>query len=102
MKQVAVVFHLHEGSESAARLLAEADPPFDPAEAGFTRLAVYVTERNVIFVLEGEEPLWSEDELVDEFLRPALRDRIDAWRELADVQTWPAQPVFFWEAPADE
>jgi hypothetical protein len=40
--------------------------------------------------------------LVSEFLRPALRDRIDEWRELADVHTWPAQPVFFWEAPADE
>jgi hypothetical protein len=61
MKQVAVVFHLHEGSESAAYRLAAADPPFDPAEAGFTRLAVSVTERDVIFVLEGEEPLRSEE-----------------------------------------
>jgi hypothetical protein len=99
MKQVAVVFRLHEGSESAAVRLAASEPPFDPAEAGFTRLAVYVIEREVIFVLEGEEPLWSEDELVSEFLRPALRDRIDVWRALADVRTWPAQPVFFWEAP---
>jgi hypothetical protein len=47
--------------ESAAYRLAAADPPFDPAEAGFTRLAVSVTERDVIFVLEGEEPLWSEE-----------------------------------------
>ena len=53
-------------------------------------------------MLEGEEPLWREDELVDDFLRPALRERLDEWRKLADVQTWPAQPVFFWEVSADE
>jgi hypothetical protein len=52
-------------------------------------------------VLEGEEPLWSEDELVDDFLRPALAERLDEWRKLADVQTWPAQPAFLWEAAAD-
>lgn len=100
MKQVVVVFHLHEGSgPEAARLVAD-DPPFDPAEAGFTRLAVYVTQREVIFVLEGDEPLWREDELVDDFLQPALRERIDEWRKLADVHTWPAEPIFLWEAPA--
>ena len=102
MKQVVVVFHLREGSEPDAARLAAGEPPFDPGEAGFTRLAVYVTQREVIFVLEGEEPLWSEDELIGDFLRPALRERLDQWRELADVQTWPAQPLFVWEAPADE
>jgi hypothetical protein len=53
-------------------------------------------------VLEGEDPLWSEDKLVGDFLRPALGERLDEWRKLADVHTWPAQPLFFWEAPADE
>jgi hypothetical protein len=101
MKQVVVVFHLHEGAELEATRLAAADPPFDPAEAGFTRLAVYVTEREVVFVLEGEEPRWREDELVGDFLRPALRERLDEWRKLADVQTWPAEPLFFWEASAE-
>jgi hypothetical protein len=102
MKQVVVVFHLHEGAELEATRLAAADPPFDPAEAGFTRLAVYVIQREVIFVLEGEEPRWRQDELVDDFLRPALRERLDEWRKLADVQTWPAEPLFFWQAAADE
>jgi hypothetical protein len=102
MKQVVVVFHLHEGSKPEAALLAAADPPFDLEEAGFARLGVYVTQREVIFVLEGEEPRWREDELVSDFLQPALRDRIDEWRKLADVRTWPAEPLFFWEAPADD
>ncbi len=53
-------------------------------------------------MLEGEEPRWREDELVYDFLRPALRERLDEWRKLANVETWPAQPVFFWEASADE
>ena len=48
-------------------------------------------------MFEGEEPEWREDELVDDFLRPALRDRLDEWRKLADVETWPAQPTFLWE-----
>jgi hypothetical protein len=102
MRQVVVVFHLHEGSQADAARLAAASPPFDPADAGFTRLAAYVTQREVIFVLEGEEPLWREDELVSDFLRPALRERIDEWRKLADVHTWPAEPIFLWEAPADQ
>jgi hypothetical protein len=102
MKQVLVVFHLHEGTELEAARLAAAEPPFDPEDAGFERLAVYVTGRDAIFVFEGEEPDWSEDDLVDDFLRPALRDRLDEWRKLADVRTWPAHPIFLWEAGADE
>lgn len=102
MKQILVVFHLREGSEPAAATLAAAGPPFDPEEAGFKRLAVYLSRGDAIFVLEGEDPLWSEDKLVDDFLQPALRERLDEWRTLADVQTWPAQPVFLWEASADE
>ena len=102
MKQVLVVFHLHEGSELEAARLAAADPPFDPEKAGFKRLAVYLSHREVIFVLEGEEPEWREDALIDDFLQPALRERLDEWRKLADVQTWPAHPIFFWEASADE
>ena len=102
MKQVLVVFHLREGSEPEAERLAATDPPFDPQEAGFTRLAVYLTHREAIFVLEGEEPEWRQDALIDDFLQPALRDRLDEWRKLGDVQTWPAHPIFFWEASADE
>jgi hypothetical protein len=102
MKQVLVVFHLREGLELEAARLAAADPPFDPEEAGFKRLAVYVTHREAIFVLEGDDPRWREDDLVNNFLQPALRDRLDDWRKLGDVQTWPAQPIFFWEASADE
>jgi hypothetical protein len=102
MKQVVVVFHLREGSEPEAAKLAGTDPPFDPAEAGFARVAIFVTPREAIFVLEGDEPLWSQDELMNDFLRPALRARLDEWRKLADVQTWPAEPVFVWEASADQ
>jgi hypothetical protein len=102
MKQVLVVFRLREGSESEAMRLAAAGPSFDPEEAGFSRLAVYVSRREAIFVLEGEGPEWAEDDLINDFLQPALRETLAEWRKLADVQTWPAHPVFFWEASADE
>jgi hypothetical protein len=55
----------------------------------------------VIFVLEEEEPEWREDDLVKNFLLPALHDRLDEWRKLADVETWPAQPIFVWESSTD-
>jgi hypothetical protein len=102
MKQVVVIFHLREGYELEAARLAAADPPFDPEEAGFKRLAVYVTHHEAIFVLEGEDPLWREQDLVSDFLQPALRQRLDEWRKLGEVQTWPARPIFFWEASSDE
>src|SRR5438132_108398 len=102
MKQVLIVFHLPEGSELEAARLVAAGPPFDPKEAGFTRLAFYVSHGEAIFVFEGDEPEWRADDLLDDFLQPALRERLDEWRKLADVQTWPAHPLFFWEASADE
>jgi len=102
MKQVLVVFHLREGSEPEAAALAAAGPPFDPEAAGFKRLAVYLRHHEAIFVLEGEEPQWREDDLVHDFLQPALRERLDEWRKLANVETWPAQPIFFWEASGDD
>jgi hypothetical protein len=102
MKQVLVVFQLREGSEPEAARLAAAGPPFDPEDSGFKRLAVYLTHREAIFVLEGEEPEWREDDLVDDYLQPALRDRLDEWRKLAEAETWPVHPVFYWEASADE
>src|SRR6266576_2219342 len=102
MRQVLVVFHLREGSELEAARLAAAELPFNPEQAGFKRLAVYVTHREAIFVLEGEDPVWREDDLVNDFLQPTLRDRLDEWRKLGEVQTWPAQPIFVWEASADE
>ena len=73
MRQVLVVFHLREGSELEAARLAAAELPFNPEQAGFKRLAVYVTHREAIFVLEGEDPVWREDDLVNDFLQPALR-----------------------------
>ncbi len=102
MKQVLVVFHLRAGTEPEAAALVAAGLPFDPEEAGFSRIAVYLRHREAIFVLEGEEPEWREDDLVDDFLQPALRERLDEWRKLTNVETWPAQPILFWEASADE
>jgi hypothetical protein len=40
--------------------------------------------------------------VMNDFLRPALRARLDEWRKLADVQAWPAELVFVWKASADQ
>ena len=60
---------------------------------------MYVTHHEAIFVLEGEEAEWRGDDLVSDFLQAAW---LDEWRTLADVRTWPAHAVFFWEASAGD
>src|SRR5256885_14345556 len=100
MKQVLVVFHLHEGSELEAEKLVAAEPPFDLEAAGFARLAVYLTHREAIFVFEGEEPEWHEDALIDDFLRPALRDPLRGWPEVGDLAAGAAPPTLLWGASA--
>jgi hypothetical protein len=74
IKQVLVVFHLGGGSELDAARLAAAELPFDAEQAGFKRLTVYVTHREAIFVLEGEEPEWREED-PRERLHPAAASR---------------------------
>jgi hypothetical protein len=95
-----VIFRLREGAEPEAEKLVAAGPPVDLEKTGFRRFAAYLSHHEVIFVFEGEEPLWREDDLVNDFLQPALRERLDEWRKLADVHTWPASPIFVWEASA--
>jgi hypothetical protein len=41
-------------------------------------------------VLVGGEPLWSEDQLIDDFLQPDLRESLAEWRKIADLNTAPA------------
>src|SRR6266540_6588474 len=51
---VAVVVPLKRGSAARARALVREGPPFDPA-IRFERHHVFVSEREVVFVFEGED-----------------------------------------------
>jgi hypothetical protein len=50
MEQLAIVARLKSGAEPRARELIASGPPFDPAESGFDRHAVYLSVDEVVFV----------------------------------------------------
>lgn len=53
--RVAVAVPIKAGTRERVRELVEAGPPFDGDELGLERHHVFVTEREVIFVFEGED-----------------------------------------------
>jgi hypothetical protein len=54
MERYVIAARLKPGKEDAAERTLSAGPPFDPAEAGLSTHAAYLTEDNVYFLFEGE------------------------------------------------
>jgi CBS domain-containing protein len=82
MKRLAVVVPLKEGAQKDAERLLFGGPPFDPADAGFTRHSVYLTSKEAVFVFEGPEVEWSLDDLVSDFFHPALHLAELEWEKI--------------------
>ena len=99
MKQVAIVARLKDGAEPRAAELLEQGPPFDPAERGFERHAVYLSATEVVFVFEGPEVDAILDDLVGEPFSWLLSAALDDWRPLIDGQPRIARSAYSWEAP---
>ena len=101
MQRLAVIVRLREGAhERAAQLLAQG-PPFDLVDGEFERHAVYLSEREVIFVFEGPEAEWRLDDLTsDLFFHPALQDALEDWRPLVEGDPRIAGAAYFWERGA--
>ena len=99
MRQVAIIVRLKEGAETRAAELLETGPPFDPAERGFERHAVYLSATDVVFVFEGPEVDSILDDLVGEPFSWLLSDALDEWRALVDGPPRIARAAYSWEAP---
>jgi hypothetical protein len=93
MSSLVVVVPLKPGKVERARELLAQGPPFDLEETGFDRHAVYVTNREIVFVfaggvgqtltLPGEDPnIWRAGE---------------AWQECIAEQPRVARTAFSWE-----
>jgi hypothetical protein len=96
MQQLAIIVPLKEGAgERAAGLIADG-PPFDLEEAGFDRHAVYLTDREVVFVFEGREVEWNLDDLVDDPLHPLLQESLERWSALAESRPRVARTAYTW------
>ena len=96
MKELAIVVPLKKGAEEAAATLLAAGPPFRPEEAGFKRHAVYLTDREALFIFEGSEVEWSLDDLIDDVFHPLLQDALDRWGDLVDGSPRRARSVYSW------
>jgi hypothetical protein len=100
--RLAIVARLRDGAhEQAARLLA-GGPPFDPADVGFERHAVYLSSDEVVFVFEGTDVEWELDDLVSDYFHPLVRAALESWRPLLESDPHIARGVFFWERASED
>jgi len=101
MEQIAIVAHLKSGLEPQAAKLIATGPPFDPAEVGLSRHAVYLAADEVVFVFEGPQVEWIVDEMVDGPFHWRLSEAFDAWRPLVDGQPRIARAAYSWAREND-
>lgn len=103
MDRVAVTARFRPEQAEQVRTLLEAGPPYDLAEAGVDRHAVYLSAREVVFVFEGRDVEWEVEDLADDFFHPEVRAALSEWRTLLDEEPHIGRPVFVWErgSPAE-
>ena len=97
-ERVVVVAPLREGAREVARMLLEDGPPFDPAAVGLTAHRVLLTEREVIFVFEGEDAISVVEELVG---HAEVWQAATAWREWLADKPRLAESVYDWTLQFD-
>jgi hypothetical protein len=100
VKRVAIVARLLPGTQERARDLLSEGPPFDLAESGFDRHAVFVSDSEVVFVFEGDEVEWKLDDLVSDFFEAELQQTLGRWHELVEGEPKLAEEAYFWQLPA--
>jgi hypothetical protein len=98
MDRVVMVASLKSEARGRARELAEQKPRFEDAP-GFDRMAVYLSESEVVFVFEGPD--------VDRSIRAILNDPVSSaglspWLPLFDGPLHHASEVYFWERRPSE
>jgi len=100
MNRVTLVARLKPGAQEQASGLLEQGPPFNPAERGLARHAVYLSAGEVVFVFEGDKVEWIVNEIVNEPFG-AVAEALGTWRELVQDPPRIARPVYTWERDED-
>ena len=98
MSRLVVVVPLNPGAREQAEELLREGPPFDLEATQFDRHHVFVTDREVLFVFEGEGPsralqLPGED--------PAVWRAAEAWQECMAERPRLASTAFSWVRTAE-
>src|SRR5687767_2551732 len=97
MKRLVIVARVREDAHAEAQDLVRKGPPFDPAQRGCERHAVYLSAGEVVFVFEAAaEVEWRVDDLVSAFAPHALHEAFEEWRPLLEGEPRIAREEFAW------
>jgi len=94
MSYLVVVAPLKAGMGERARELLAEGPPFDLEGSVFERHAVHLTDREAIFVFEGEGP---SSTLVLSAEDPTIWRAAEAWQECFSERPRVARTAYSWE-----
>jgi hypothetical protein len=95
VERLVVTARLREGAAAQAERVLAAGPPFDPAEEGMTRHAVYLTPAEMVFVFEGPSVEWAIEAFVND---PARSTALSEWYPLVEGPPRLAREVYHWSA----
>jgi hypothetical protein len=91
--RLVVVAPLKDGMRERAAELIEDGPPFEPEGNALAGHEVYVTDREVVFVFEAEQPRAALEELAGD---PSVWRAARAWREILAGRPRLAQQAYGW------
>lgn len=98
MKRLVIVGRVRSDAYARALELIRKGPPFDPAERGFDRHAVYLSSGEVIFVFEAAADVeWRVDDLIDDWRAYAVQEAFEAWHPLLEGEPRQAREEYAWE-----
>jgi hypothetical protein len=95
VERLVVTLKLRKGTQERAAKLIAAGPPFDPADLGLTRHAVYLGNDLVIFAFEGEDVEERVRGVIDDPVRSAS---FTSWVPLLAGRPALAHEIYYWEA----
>jgi hypothetical protein len=95
VERLVVTLKLRKGTHERAAKLVAAGPPFEPADLGLARHAVYLGNDLVIFAFEGEDVEQRVRVVIDDPVRSAS---FTSWVPLLAGRPALAHEVYYWEA----
>jgi hypothetical protein len=95
LERLVVTLKLRKGTQEPAAKLIAAGPPFEPADLGLARHAVYLGDDLAIFVFEGQGVEQRVRALINDPVRSAS---FAAWMPLVAGRPALAHEAYRWEA----
>jgi hypothetical protein len=95
LERLVVTLKLRKGTQEPAAKLIAAGPPFEPADLGLARHAVYLGDDLAIFVFEGQDVKQRVRALINDPVRSAS---FASWVPLLAGRPALAHEVYHWEA----